>query len=245
MQNTDLVSILKESWQLTRQGLQPILGACLIAFAVLAVITMAGLNLVASFWDLDLSDPDALMDAMGPVQLFLLAAMAPFEAGLAYLGWRRATGQHGNINMMFNAWALAAPLVLIALVSSVLANLGMLLIFPGIYLMAVLSQANLYYLFYRGSPMKAMFESAKVVHRHILVVLPFYLFMVVLIAFSALPMGVGLVLTLPFYFYGKGVLFRELFPELTPKPEQDTDADDKGSEQPPMSGGNQPGSFEA
>ncbi|SHG86969.1 hypothetical protein [Ferrimonas marina] len=220
MQRTDLVSVLKEAWQLTRQGLQPVLGAFLAAMAVALLVTWLGLTLVASWWDLDLNDSESLMEAMQPLQLLLLAVMAPFEAGLAYLGWRRATGQEARIGMVFNAWSLAAPLVLIALVSSVLANLGLfLLILPGIYVMAVLSQANLYYLFHRGSPIKAMIESAKVVHKHLLLVLPFYVVMSLLLLVSLVPMGLGLVITIPLFFYGKGVLFRELFPELSPAEE--------------------------
>ncbi len=220
MQTPDLLSILKETWQHTKAGLQPILGASLLVFAITMGVLTLGLKLLGVELPVDLGDEAALSQLMNdtlPLQMLMLALWAPLGTGLAYLGWRRATGQDATVLQVFNTWAMAVPLVLIALVTEVLTSLGTyLMVLPGLYLMAVLSQANLYYLFHRGSPLKAMLNSAKVVHRHLLLVVPFYLVMVALMVASFMTMGIALVVTVPFYFYGKGVLFRVLFPDLAP-----------------------------
>ncbi|GAA5187968.1 hypothetical protein [Ferrimonas gelatinilytica] len=242
MRNPDLLSILKETWLHTKAGLQPILGASLLVFAITMGVLTLGLSLLGIELPMDLADEEAVANLMNetlPLQMLMLTLWAPFGAGLAYLGWRRATGQDASVMQVFNTWAMAVPLVLIALVTEVLTSLGTyMMVLPGLYLMAVLSQANLYYLFHRGSPLRAMLNSAKVVHRNLLLVFPFYVVMAVLMVASFMTMGVALVVTVPYYFYGKGVLFRELFPELTPATEEPAHA----GESTPVS---KPDSFEA
>ncbi|MBY6016605.1 hypothetical protein KUW04_02215 [Halomonas denitrificans] len=217
MQKLDVFAVLREAWDLTRQNLNPLLGASLLTFAILVACAMVLVQIYASMQGLDLTDAEQLQQAMQPIQLVLVILLAPFEASLAYMGWRRATGQATSLTMLFRSFAMALPLALIALVTAVLVNLGLaLLILPGIYLMAVLSQANLYYLFHQGSPMKAMIDSAKVVHGQLFAVITLYSAMIAIMMLAMIPMGLGLVLAIPMFFHMKGVLFRELFPELSP-----------------------------
>lgn len=218
MQKLDVFAVLREAWELTRQNLNPLLGASLLTFVILVASAMLLVQLYASMQGLDLTDAEQLKQSMEPVQLILVLILAPFEAALAYMGWRRATGQPVEMSMVFRSWAMAVPLSLIALVTAVVVNLGLfLLVLPGVYLMAVLSQANLYYLFHRGSPIKAMIDSAKVVHGQLFAVITVYSAMIVILMVATIPMGLGLVLAIPMFFHMKGVLFRELFPELSPQ----------------------------
>lgn len=217
MNQLNLRSIFKESWVITRQGLQPILGAAAVTFGILMGSAMIMVELFARWQGLDLTVDTDLATAVDSVQFLLVLLLAPFEGALAIMGWRRATEQPIRLGMVFSGWRFAAPLALIALMTSVLVNLGLfLMVVPGIYLMAVCSQANLYYLLKGGSPTRAMLESAKVVHRNLLVVLSSYALIIVLLALSAIPLGLGLFLTVPLFFHMKGVLFRGLFPEFTP-----------------------------
>ncbi len=218
MQKLDVFAVLREAWELTRQNLNPLLGASLLTFVILVACAMVLVQLYANMQGLDLADVEQLQQAMEPVQLILILILAPFEASLAYMGWRRATQQEVSLGMLFRGWAMAVPLSLIALVTAVLVNLGLfLLVLPGVYLMAVLSQANLYYLFHRGSPVKAMIESAKVVHGQLFAVITVYSAIIAILMLATIPMGLGLVLAVPMFFHMKGVLFRELFPELSPQ----------------------------
>ncbi|MBY6185518.1 hypothetical protein KUV89_02560 [Marinobacter hydrocarbonoclasticus] len=234
MQKLDVFAVIRESWDLTRQNLNPLLGASLLTFVILMASAMLLVQLFANMQGLDLSDAEQLKQAMEPVQLLLVLLLAPFEAALAYMGWRRATGQKTEMSMVFRGWAMAVPLSLIALVTAVMVNLGLfMLILPGVYLMAVLSQANLYYLFHRGSPIKAMIESAKVVHRQVFAVITVYSAMIAILMMAMIPAGLGLVLAVPMFFHMKGVLFRELFPELSPEqaaPAQPEAPEERGSD---------------
>ncbi|MBY5991620.1 hypothetical protein [Ferrimonas balearica] len=230
MQKLDVIAVLKEAWSLTRQGLQPMLGASLLTFAIVMACAIFLIQLVAGWQGLDLADEAQLQQAMQPTQLLLVLILAPFEAALAYMGWRRATAQPTQLSMLFRGWAMALPLSLIALLTAVLVQIGLvLLIIPGVYLMAVLSQANLYYLFHRGSPVKAMIESAKVVHGQLFAVITLYSAMIAVLMISLIPMGLGLIITIPLFFHMKGVLFRELFPELSPAAQEAETPDERPS----------------
>ncbi|WP_298440127.1 hypothetical protein [uncultured Ferrimonas sp.] len=193
------------------------LGAATLVLAILFGVALLGYQLIVEYWGVDPNSEQAINDASFPLQLVILIIAAPFEAGLAYMGWRKVNQLPTTLGQLFGPWAIATPLIVIAISSSMLANLGLsLFLLPGLYLMAVLSFANLYYLFRRGSPLKAMWESALVVHQNLLLIMVFHVVMGSLIVVSAVPFGLGLILTIPMYFYGKGLLFNQLFPNYKP-----------------------------
>ncbi|WP_156904761.1 hypothetical protein [Ferrimonas senticii] len=203
---------------MARSHIQPLFGASLLVLLFLMTVTVLSFDLMTSYLELDTSSEaaveQALVQIMQPLQLALLIIAAPFEAGLVYLAWRKVRGLDAPVKQVFSPWAMATPLIAIALISSVLAQLGLtLFIVPGLYLLAVLSLANLYYLFRRGSPIKAMWECAKVCHRQVVTIGLYHLIMAAILAISAIPLGLGLIFTVPMFFYGKALLYIELFPQ--------------------------------
>lgn len=228
-----LLPTLKEAFSLTKQHLQPLLAAIVVVMVILFVVALVGLQVLVQFAGVDPESQQSVMEASLPLQLAILIIAAPFEAGLVWLAWRRVAGENTSIKQLFEPWALATPLIIIALISSVLANLGLsLFVVVGIYVMAVLSFANLYYLLKRGSPLQAMLESAKVCHQSLLLILVFHLVMGIIVMISIIPFGLGLMFSAPMYFYGKALLFKQLFADVS----QVTDNDQQRQDEQTQSG---------
>ncbi|MFI3246459.1 MAG: hypothetical protein R3Y10_08240 [Ferrimonas sp.] len=219
-----LLSVLKTAYKATVRQWRVMLMAVLIVAGILLLFTLLSVQLMGYFWGISLTAEDSLEQMLMPLQYLLLIVSAPLEAGLAWLGLGAFLGKNIRPQQVFYAMPLSAGLIVIALVSSALVNLGLqLLLFPGIYLMAVLSFANLYYLQHQGTPLQAMWRSAKVVHHHFGLVLGFNGAMIGLFMLAAIPFGLGLVFAVPFYFIGKGVLYHRLFSvDDMPEPEEQT-----------------------
>ncbi|QIZ76592.1 hypothetical protein [Ferrimonas lipolytica] len=212
---------LKTAFATARHSIQPMLGAAALVLAILFAVALVGFQLIVEFNGIDPSSEEAIAEASLPLQLVILIIAAPFEAGLAYMAWLKVNNLPVTMKQLFQPWAMATPLIAIAILSSVAGNVGLAaFVIPGLYLIAVLSFANIYYLFRRGSPLKAMWESAQVVHKNLFLIVMFHMAMGTVIMLSAIPFGLGLVFTVPMYFYGKALLFNELFPQFIPNQQQ-------------------------
>jgi len=141
----------------------------------------------------------------------------PFLAGINMLGIRRAAGQPISFNEMFSHFGQFVPLLITGLLMTVLIYIGMLLlVLPGIYLSIAYVLAIPLVVERKLSPWQALEASRKAITQHWFKVFGLFLLLALIMLVSAIPLGIGMVWTLPLAIISVGVLYRCIFGVLPP-----------------------------
>lgn len=210
--------LLSESWGLLKGTKGIILGGFIvfyIAMFVIAFVLGMGTALLGLAGG---EDSMGMMIASQIVSTLVITALTyPFMAGLMMIGIRRAAGQPLSFNEIFSHFGRAVPLIITALVMTLLVYLGMLLLLiPGIYLsIAYLLAIPL--VVERGlSPWQALETSRKAISQHWFKVFGLFFVLMLIMLLSMIPLGIGLIWTLPLLIVTMGVLYRTIFGVLPP-----------------------------
>lgn len=203
--------LLSESWNLVKGTKGIIIGGFLVFYVVMMIATFILGAVVGIFSALSES---MMAVIVGQILVSLLASALsyPFMAGINMVGIRRAAGQPISFNEIFNHFGRIVPLIITALVMMVLVYLGMiLLILPGIYL-AVAYMLAIPLVVERGlSPWQALEASRKAISQHWFKVFGLFLVLGLITMVSAIPLGIGLVWSIPLFVVAMGVLYRTIF----------------------------------
>jgi hypothetical protein len=217
--NFNIGDLLSESWQKVKGTKGLVLGGFLIYYVVmLAASTVLGMV----FGFVGLAGGSGLASIIiGQIVIGIIAAglSYPFMAGVMMIGIRRAADQPVSFNEMFNHFGLFLPLLITGLIMMTLVYLGMLLLLiPGIYL-SVAYLLALPLVIERGlSPWQALEASRKAISQHWFQVFGLLLVLSLIMTLSILPLGIGLIWTIPLFTVAMGVLYRTIFGVL-PQPQ--------------------------
>lgn len=203
--------LLSEAWQRVKGTKGIIIGGFLVFYAVL----LAASFLIGGFFGLlgVVSDSPMLAVVAELVIGILASALAyPFMAGINMIGIRRAADQSISFNDIFSHFGRTVPLVITAIISMLLIYLGMfLLIIPGLYL-AIAYMLAIPLVVERGlTPWQALEASRKAITQHWFKVFGLFLLLGLITLVSAIPLGIGLVWTIPLFVIAMGVLYRTIF----------------------------------
>lgn len=203
--------LLSEAWQLTKGTKGIIIGGFLIFYVAILVASFvvgAVLGIFSLFSD------SLVLIIIGQLLTTIIASAVsyPFFAGLNMIGIRRAAGQPFSFNEIFSHFGSIVPLLIAAVLMMVLIYLGMiLLLIPGIYL-AVAYMLAIPLIVERGlSPWQAMEASRKAITQHWFKVFGLFLLLGLIVSISAIPLGIGLIWTIPLFVMVMGVLYRTIF----------------------------------
>lgn len=203
--------LISESWNRVKGTKGIIIGGFLVFYVVLMLATLILGGVIGIFGALS---ENLFLAFVGEIVISLLAsALAyPFMAGINMVGIRRAADQPISFNEIFSHFGRTVPLVITAVVMMLLIYLGMfLLLIPGIYLgVAYLLAIPL--VVERGlSPWQALEASRKAITQHWFKVFGLFLLLGLIVMVSAIPLGIGLVWTIPLMVIAMGVLYRTIF----------------------------------
>jgi uncharacterized membrane protein len=216
--NFSVDGLINEAWRLVK-GSKGTLIAGAIVYFVAVNLTGFVLGFILSFAHLAMGGAAPLGNEALEVSVGVIssALCSPLLVGLNMIGIRRAAGQPATINEIFVYFSRFTLIFLTALAVSALFYLGiLLLLLPGIYLgvayaLAVPLVAE------RGlSPWQAMEASRKAISQHWFKVFGLFFTLGLMLLLSAIPLGIGLVWTLPLAFIAIGVLYRTIFGVLPP-----------------------------
>lgn len=205
-------SLLGEAWRNTRGIKWPIIAGFLVFYVVLFIAAVVTTFLLASA---GLIGGESLLAApLGQMLLSLVIGMLtyPFFAGILMIGIRRAAEQPVGVGLVFGYFGHTLALAVTGILVTVLVYLGtLLLILPGIYLGTAYLLA-LALVVERGlGPWQAMEASRRAITQHWFKVFGLLLLLSLIIVISALPLGIGLIWSLPMSVAALGVLYREIF----------------------------------
>ncbi|TBU96340.1 hypothetical protein [Phytopseudomonas dryadis] len=203
--------LISEAWQLTKGTKGIIIGGFLVFYVVLFVASFIIGGVLGLFSALSESVAMVIL-AQIATTLFASALSYPFMAGLNMVGIRRAAGQPFSFNEIFSHFGRTVPLLITAIVMMLLVYLGFfLLLLPGIYL-AVAYMLAIPLVVERGlSPWQALETSRKALSQHWFKVFGLFLLLGLIVAISAIPLGIGLIWTIPLFVVAMGVLYRTIF----------------------------------
>lgn len=204
--------LISEAWQRTKGTKGIILGGFVIYYVAILVITTI-LGLVFGFVGLEAEEGGAtLVVSQLLIGLIGSALTYPFLAGIMMTGIRRAADQPLNFNEMFSYFGLALPLIVTALIMMVLMYVGLLLlVIPGIYL-SVAYMLAIPLVVERGlSPWQALEASRKAISQHWFKVFGLLLLLGLIMAVSMIPLGIGLIWSIPLFVISMGALYRIIF----------------------------------
>lgn len=195
--------ILKEAWQKTSGVKGPFWGA---AFMVLLV--MIGMGVLSTMLGVN-GDKVALGVAL---QITLTVALYPIMAGVMMIGIRHSVALPVNWKVAFSYFSYLLPLVISSVLVTVLTFIGfLLLLLPGLYL-SVAYLLVMPLIVEKGmTPWQAMEASRKAIHQHWFKVFGLYLVMMLICLVSLIPLGLGMIWTLPMFMMVGAILYRELF----------------------------------
>lgn len=205
-------NLLGEAWRNTSGIKWPVIAGFLAFYALMFVGAFVLAFLLAAA---GLITRDSMI--AGPLGQMLISLVAgalsyPFFAGILMIGIRRAAQQPVGAGMVFGYFGRTLALAVTGLLITLLVYLGsLLLILPGIYL-AIAYLLAMALVVERGlSPWQAMEASRKAITQHWFKVFGLLLLLSLILLVSALPLGLGLIWTLPLSVAAIGVLYRDIF----------------------------------
>ncbi len=204
--------VLQEAWTRTAGAKLTIILALL---AYMGVVIVASLIVGFVFGMLGLGDnPESAGGVMSAIvqQLVLMAITLPLGMGLFMLGLKRSVDQPLAVGTIFDYFGKVVPLLLTTLLMYVMLIIGfLLLILPGIYLavgyylaMPLVVEKNL-------GPWQALEASRKAITKRWFAVFGFILLLILINLVAMIPLGIGLIWTLPMSLIAYGILYRTVF----------------------------------
>ena len=190
-----------------------------VLFIVLAYIPIIGIQVALEYLVNGSFDPNPEPDAKSIAvsvfnQLFITFATTPLSVGFAMLAVKRLRGEEVSATEVFNYFGKILPLFVTVLIMYVLMIIGFtLFILPGIYL-AIAYLFATYFVVDKGmGPWAALESSRKLVTKHWFTVFLCMLGVGVFNIIATLPLGIGLIWSVPWSALVYGVLYLKLTEE--------------------------------
>ena len=220
---------LKEAWQKTKGAKGAVWGGIIVMYLIIFGISVAGIYGIRNFSAQ--GDSTTTMVVNGGLQLVTSWLSMLFTGGLTLIGVRRALEQRVSWKMVFAAFSnkKVLSMTIATLLQILLIGIGLiLLVLPGIYLMVGYALTLPLILDKGLGPWEALETSRKAIHKKWWTVLGMYLVMVLLYMVSIIPLGLGLIWTVPMFMVLIGVLYARLFgfSEEVEEDEETTEEDD-------------------
>ncbi len=146
------------------------------------------------------------------LQVTLTIAIYPFMAGIMMIGIRRSVELPVSWKLAFGYFSYLLPIVVASILVGIFTTLGfLLLVIPGIYLsLAYILTIPL--IVDKGmGPWAAMEASRRAISKHWFKVFGLYFVMGLIYMVSMIPLGLGLIWTMPMFIMVGGILYREIF----------------------------------
>jgi len=195
--------VIKEGFN-TSNGVKGVFIGSMVIFLIIALLINGMLEFVF---------PSSNAPINGFVASFISGIFTtPIHVGIMMFGVSRARGEEFKVTDMFNYFGMVMPIVITYIVMSILIYLGfLLLIIPGIYLSVSYIFAYMLVVDKGLKTWEAMELSRKTVAKHWFKFFGLSLVIGIIILLSAIPLGVGLIWSIPMAYMVYGLLYHRLF----------------------------------
>jgi len=201
--NFSITGLLKEGFNRTNGVKLHFVGAIII-YVIIALIVGAVLEVI---FPQDASPVNSYISSIlsAPVTV-------PIMVGITLLGIKQARDEELNIPSIFNYFNMVIPITLAYIAMLILLTIGfMLLIIPGLYLAVSYSFAYPLIVDKKLGIWEAMELSRKTITKQWFKFFGLGLVSTIALLISAIPLGVGLIWTIPMVYISYGLLYHHLF----------------------------------
>ncbi len=207
----NLSDVLSEGWEKTKGVKRYIIGAgilmYIVLFAVITALVYLAIPATAS------AEPSPMLMLLQPLlQVVIMVVTLPVMAGIFIICMKKLKGHPVEFGDAFSAFGKTGKLLLTSILMNIMIMIGfLLLIIPGIYLGIAYMMAIPLVVDRDMSPWDAMETSRKAIAKHWFKFFLFMLVMSLILAISMIPLGLGLIWTVPMMAVGFAVMYRETF----------------------------------
>jgi uncharacterized membrane protein len=192
--------VLSEAWKL-KDGFKGTYWGALVIFIVINLILAGVFQLIGN-------DTNLMKTIAQAVTAFLTY---PLFVGLLMLAIKRSAGVPTSASMVLDYYPKTVPIFLTYLLMMVMIVIGfVLLVFPGIYLAVAYMLALPLLVDKKLGIWEALETSRKAITPCWFRVFGLSLIISVILAISAIPLGIGLIWTLPFAGLAMGIVYRDV-----------------------------------
>lgn len=212
--------VMSEAWSLVNGTKATVTGGMAIMYAIIFGITMImgiiSAILIPMMIGASPDNPDAVMGIsmvlQTAIQVIVMAITYPFTAALILIGIRRSVGLHISFSMIFSCFNRIFSLLALNILLLVLVTIGFVcLVIPGIYLLVSYIMAMPLLVEKDMSIWQALETSRKAVSKKWFKIFGLLAVVFLIMMVSVIPLGIGLIWTMPFSFIAIGILYREMF----------------------------------
>ncbi len=205
-----VAELIKEAWQKTKGVKASVWGAVIAMLVVISGVFFGGMAAFQAYYKG--VDPNVTMGANCGLLLLVIWIFMLMTGGIMLIGVRHVLEQRVTWKMVFAGFSKAFSMTMALILQTILITIGfLLLVIPGIYL-SVGYALVLPLILDRGmGPWEALEASRKAIHKKWRTIFGLYLVMTLISIVSAIPLGLGLIWTIPMFFVLGGVLYVRLF----------------------------------
>ncbi len=158
--------------------------------------------------------------------LLALPIIAPISVGLIMLGIKANRGEEIKVPMIFDYFVLVWPIFFVSLAVNVSTLLGyVVFVLPGIYLAFALMFSSVLLVDKKLSVLDAMKLSMKAVNKHWFKFLGYGISFALISILAVIPLGIGLLWSVPMSVIGFGILYSKMFDEVVESNDDFIDAE--------------------
>jgi len=202
----DIKSLLSRAHGLVKDNFLSLFQGSLILFLAFVMLGAIAQQFITIY-----DDGTFTFEHQSLIEIGAMFILAPLISGLYMMGVSHARGNKTNVFSIFSYLPLIFLLALTQLVTSILVQLGLvLLIIPGIYLWMATSFSLMLVADKSLSPIRAIILSCKVFNAYWSQLTAIFGVLVLVFLSVPLTLGLSLVWVLPFYFSVLGLLYHEL-----------------------------------
>ncbi len=211
----EVMEVIREAWEKTK-GAKGSIWAGFIIFYVGLGIVMTLFSLPLAFLGMSAGESESMLAITMAlnflIQLGSTGLMIPMMAGMMMIGVRRSVDQPFNFKFCWAYFKWFLPLFIAYLVMTLLMSIGfILLIIPGIYLSIAYTMTMPLILEKGLKPWEALETSRKAIGNRWFKIFGIYCLMGLIYLLSIIPLGIGLIWTIPMFFVLQGILYRNVF----------------------------------
>lgn len=203
--------VIKEGWQKTKGAKWPMILAFfwyfLVAIALVVLMQLAMVTMISQ-----IPDPNLILAVSIVEQVVLNLIILPIATGLFILGIKRSVNAPLESTSVFDYFNKTGSILLTVILVYIMVIIGfVLLILPGIYLSLAYFMALPLVVEKGLSPWQAMEVSRKAITKRWFSFFFLGLLMFIILGVSMIPLGIGLIWTLPMMLICYGILYRNMF----------------------------------
>ena len=204
--------VISEAWGKTSGAKWPInlsfILYAIVMIGIMVVMTAVTVGLVAA--SPDASGGAVIMQVI--MQLAVNLAVLPLIVGILILGIKRSVDAPMKATSIFGYYSKTLSLFATLILVYLMVFIGLiLLVLPGIYLMIAYYMAMPLVVEKGMSPWQAMETSRKAITHRWFSFLGLGIVMMIIMTISMIPLGIGLIWTMPLMMIAFGVLYRNMF----------------------------------